>query len=93
MLISHFRNFRILGAFCPMEQLTQANRKVHLISLGCARNRVDSEVMLGTMMGSGWEATDEPAGADAIVINTCGLSPQPKKRASIPSSRRRNTNN
>ena len=56
-----------------MESVTQANRKVHLISLGCARNRVDSEVMLGTMMGSGWESTEEPSAADAIVINTCGF--------------------
>jgi ribosomal protein S12 methylthiotransferase len=56
-----------------MEQLSREDRKVHLISLGCARNRVDSEVMLGTMMGSGWKSTNEPAEADAIVINTCGF--------------------
>ena len=56
-----------------MEALTQAVRKVHLISLGCARNRVDSEVMLGTMMGTGWDPTDEPTAADAIIINTCGF--------------------
>ncbi|TWW09423.1 hypothetical protein E3A20_14520, partial [Planctomyces bekefii] len=50
-----------------------SDRKVHLISLGCSRNRVDSEVMLGTMMGSGWKSTDAPDDADAIVINTCGF--------------------
>lgn len=48
-------------------------RKVHLISLGCSRNRVDSEVMLGTMFGRGWQSTDVPEDADAIVVNTCGF--------------------
>ena len=54
-------------------QIASTSRKVHLISLGCARNRVDSEVMLGTMFGKGWESTDEATAADAIIINTCGF--------------------
>lgn len=48
-------------------------RKVHLISLGCARNRVDSEVMLGTLLEKGWEISEQSEGADAIVVNTCGF--------------------
>lgn len=48
-------------------------KNVHLISLGCARNRVDSEVMLGTLLGEGWGFTDEADKADAIIINTCGF--------------------
>ena len=56
-------------------------RKVHLISLGCARNRVDSEVMLGTMMGKGWKATDVADDADAIVINTCGFIASAKEES------------
>lgn len=56
-----------------METPVSTPRKVHLISLGCARNRVDSEVMLGTMLGQGWKATQDPADADAIVVNTCGF--------------------
>src|SRR3954451_16881439 len=56
-------------------------RKVHMISLGCARNRVDSEVMLGTMMGSGWQATDNPEEADAIVVNTCGFIASAKEES------------
>lgn len=48
-------------------------RKAHLISLGCARNRVDSEVMLGTLLGGGWVSTDVPESADAVIINTCGF--------------------
>jgi ribosomal protein S12 methylthiotransferase len=56
-----------------MELASPISKKVHLISLGCARNRVDSEVMLGTMFLSGWQSTDEPTEADAIVVNTCGF--------------------
>ena len=56
-----------------MEAVSINQRKVHLISLGCARNRVDSEVMLGTMMGKGWQVTYEPEEADAIIVNTCGF--------------------
>ncbi len=56
-----------------MEQITRGDRKVHLISLGCSRNRVDSEVMLGTMMGEGWKMTEVPEEADAIIVNTCGF--------------------
>ena len=56
-------------------------RKVHMISLGCSRNRVDSEVMLGTMMGKGWASTDNPTDADAIVINTCGFIASAKEES------------
>lgn len=49
------------------------NRWVHLITLGCARNRVDSEVMLGTLLGDGWSYCEDPAEAEMIVINTCGF--------------------
>jgi ribosomal protein S12 methylthiotransferase len=62
-------------------QTGQSQRKVHLISLGCARNRVDSEVMLGTMMGRGWVSTDEPSQADAIVVNTCGFIASAKEES------------
>lgn len=64
-----------------MEALIPNDRKVHLISLGCARNRVDSEVMLGTMMGKGWKPTDVPEEADAIVINTCGFIASAKEES------------
>lgn len=48
-------------------------KNVHLISLGCARNRVDSEVMLGSLGLDGWNIVDEPEESDAVVINTCGF--------------------
>ncbi len=56
-----------------MEVLPSQGRKVHMISLGCARNRVDSEVMLGSLLEDAWSITDEPDDADALIINTCGF--------------------
>jgi len=46
---------------------------VHLVSLGCARNQVDSETMLGRLSAAGWRIVDDPAAADAIVVNTCSF--------------------
>ncbi len=45
----------------------------HLISLGCAKNLVDSEVMLGSMAAGGWELVDDPNDADLLILNTCGF--------------------
>ncbi|MEE4136473.1 MAG: 30S ribosomal protein S12 methylthiotransferase RimO [Desulforhopalus sp.] len=45
----------------------------HLISLGCAKNLVDSEVMLGSLLASGEVVVDSPEQADVLVINTCGF--------------------
>lgn len=45
----------------------------HLISLGCPKNFVDSEVMLGHMEAEGWALVDSPQDADVLIINTCGF--------------------
>jgi ribosomal protein S12 methylthiotransferase len=47
--------------------------KVGLISLGCPKNTVDSEVMLGHLRADGMEITADPDGADVLVVNTCGF--------------------
>jgi ribosomal protein S12 methylthiotransferase len=47
--------------------------KVHLVSLGCARNRVDSEHMLGSLEAAGWQITEDPSDAEVIVVNTCSF--------------------
>ena len=44
-----------------------------MISLGCAKNLVDAEVMLGSLMADGMEITNEPAEADALIVNTCSF--------------------
>ena len=47
------------------------NRKILFISLGCDKNLVDSERMLGLLAGRGYEFTDDETQADIVVINTC----------------------
>ncbi|MEW5735574.1 MAG: 30S ribosomal protein S12 methylthiotransferase RimO [Thermodesulfobacteriota bacterium] len=46
---------------------------VFLASLGCPRNRVDSEMILGALSGAGFAVAADPADADIIVVNTCGF--------------------
>lgn len=54
---------------------------VGMISLGCAKNRVDSEIMLGLISGDGYTVTADPSAADVIVINTCGFIESAKQEA------------
>ena len=53
-----------------------------MVSLGCPKNLVDSEVMLGTLQQGGYELTPDPADADVIVVNTCTFI-EPARRESI----------
>ncbi len=45
--------------------------ELHLINLGCARNQVDSEIMAGRLARAGHDIVDDPARAEAIIVNTC----------------------
>ncbi len=47
--------------------------KVHLVSLGCPKNQVDAELMLGTLAAGGATPVDTPATADCLVVNTCAF--------------------
>jgi ribosomal protein S12 methylthiotransferase len=47
--------------------------KIGLISLGCPKNLVDSEVMLGLARNAGHELTSDAAGADVLIVNTCAF--------------------
>jgi ribosomal protein S12 methylthiotransferase len=46
---------------------------VGLVSLGCAKNLVDAEIMLGALLGAGMSITNDPARADVLIINTCSF--------------------
>jgi ribosomal protein S12 methylthiotransferase len=48
-------------------------KTVGLIGLGCAKNRVDGEVMLGLLQQAGYEVAANPEQADTIIIHTCGF--------------------
>ena len=49
------------------------NKKVYMISLGCSKNLVDSEVMLGLLEKDGYEVTQGPEDAGLLLVNTCGF--------------------
>ena len=55
--------------------------KIGLISLGCAKNLVDSEHMLALLRAAGWEVTEDMAEADVGVVNTCGFIEAAKSEA------------
>lgn len=57
------------------------DRKISLISLGCAKNLVNSEQMLYLLSEAGYTLVPEPDGADAIIINTCGFIDAAKSEA------------
>jgi len=44
-----------------------------MVSLGCPKNLVDSERMLGLLRQDGWQLVAEPKGADLVVVNTCAF--------------------
>src|SRR2546427_11649186 len=47
--------------------------RVGLISLGCAKNLVDAEIMLGTLLKDGVEITNDAEEADVVIVNTCSF--------------------
>src|SRR5881296_2000939 len=55
--------------------------KVGFVSLGCPKNLVDSEVMLGTLSRQGYSITAQKEEADVIVVNTCGFIDTAKKES------------
>ena len=56
-------------------------KKVGMISLGCAKNRVDSEYMLGMLRERGFEIVSDPAEADLLFVNTCGFIESAKEES------------
>jgi len=49
------------------------NKSFHMISLGCAKNTVDSASMAQILAGSGYQSTDTPSKARVLIVNTCGF--------------------
>ena len=55
--------------------------KIGMVSLGCAKNRVDSENLLGRLVSAGHEIVSDPARADVLFVNTCGFIESAKKES------------
>ena len=55
--------------------------KIGMVSLGCPKNLVDSEVMLGIIKDKQLEITNDPADAELIIVNTCGFIESAKEES------------
>ncbi|GAB3972503.1 30S ribosomal protein S12 methylthiotransferase RimO [Plantactinospora veratri] len=56
-----------------------AGRRVALLTLGCARNEVDSEELAARLHADGWQVTTDGEGADVVLVNTCGFVEKAKQ--------------
>jgi ribosomal protein S12 methylthiotransferase len=59
--------------------VTPASRRVALLTLGCARNEVDSEELAARLDAGGWEVSTDASGADVVLVNTCGFVEKAKQ--------------
>ncbi len=57
------------------------NYKVGIVSLGCAKNQVDAEMLLFTLKERGFAIVNDPAMADAVIVNTCGFIDSAKQES------------
>lgn len=70
----------LLDSAPPMSESTQKKR-VGLISLGCPKNQVDSEIMLGELANQGHEIVTDIETADTVIVNTCGFVEEAKQES------------
>ncbi len=64
-----------------MKRISKSGNKIHFTSLGCARNLVDSEVMLGILLKAGYEPAEHLEDADFLIVNTCGFLAESRKES------------
>ncbi len=57
------------------------NTTIGFVNLGCSKNQVDSEVMLGTLVHEGFQLTGDPQKAEVVIINTCGFIEEAKQES------------
>ena len=54
---------------------------IGFVNLGCSKNQVDAEIMLGSLATSGFQLTDDPAASEVVIINTCGFIEEAKQES------------
>lgn len=57
------------------------NERIGIVSLGCAKNQVDAEMMLFTLKQSGYKIVADPAMSDVVIVNTCGFIESAKQES------------
>ena len=65
-----------------MKENTKPERRFAFVSLGCPKNTVDSERMLGKLVQDGYTLTANADGADVVIVNTCGFI-EPARQESL----------
>ncbi|HWI52682.1 MAG TPA: 30S ribosomal protein S12 methylthiotransferase RimO, partial [Symbiobacteriaceae bacterium] len=70
-----------MAQFVPGAQVAGQEIKVGFISLGCPKNLVDSESMIGLLQNTGYTITNRKDEADVLVVNTCGFIDAAKKES------------
>lgn len=60
------------------EELVVPPKKVHFVSLGCPKNLVDTEIMLGSLSRDGYQVVEHAEEADTVIVNTCGFIEEAK---------------
>jgi ribosomal protein S12 methylthiotransferase RimO len=74
---SHYRLTGNLGGVSVSEN--PDGQRVALLTLGCARNEVDSEELAARLTRDGWQVSGDGTGADVVVVNTCGFVAKAKQ--------------
>ena len=74
---SNGRSYGVVGP--PEDVLDARHATVALVTLGCARNDVDSEELAGRLAAEGFRLVDDPEDAETVVVNTCGFVDAAKK--------------
>jgi len=54
---------------------------IGFVNLGCSKNQVDSEIMLGTLVSEGFQLTGDPQRAEVVIVNTCGFIEEAKQES------------
>src|SRR3569833_2663872 len=69
----------LVGVSVTPASSSPASRRVALLTLGCARNEVDSEELAARLDAGGWQVSSDAEGADVVRVNTCGFVEKAKQ--------------
>ena len=62
-------------------EIRRSSTTIGFVNLGCSKNQVDSEIMLGALVTEGFQLTDDPQKAEVVIVNTCGFIEEAKQES------------
>ena len=69
------------SSFIKPSRIKRNRPTIGFVNLGCSKNQVDSEVMLGTLVAGGFQLTGDARAAEVVIINTCGFIEEAKQES------------